>query len=504
MRVRTLAVIVLLATSLNPVAVDHISNRFHVQTVPLGRVCSEDVALDARTGRAFIASLDARSDGAGCMIDAGRVSMLDLRTGRFTVIPVSSYARLALDAATARVFVPGPRGVSILDATDGHILGTVAVPGNPNDIVADVRTGRVFVLGASVVSTLDAHDGHLLLSVSLAISAPTLSTVADGVGRVFVSGVDGLAVLDTRTGALVRTVAAGLDGGSVAVDERRGRAFIVTKEGAVGNVDVMLRILDARTGAVLHRVTFPRDGSFGTVVVDRGSGHVFVTTDRRIIMLDEGSGTVLRRIRAPTAGIARVDERTARLFVLDSVAGMVRIVDTRSGRLLRTVGVGRGVIEGYVDEAKQGLGPSEPVVDEPGDRVFVSNSRDGTVSVLDARDGTAIRTVRIGAGAVGRSIGPLRVDTRRQRVFIATAGSIRPPFQPGDISVFTGSGQVSILDAHNGDVLHTVTVGARPVLMAIDEQAGRVVVLSNGGRAASGQHRTLYTTPASASILTGF
>ncbi len=494
----------LLAASLNPVAVDHTSNRFHVQTVSLGRVCSEDVALDARTGRAFIASLDARSDGASCMIDAGRVGMLDPRTGRFTVIPASSYATLALDAAIARVFVPGPRGVSILDAADGHILGTVAVPGNPDDIVADARTGRVFVLGQKILSTLDSRTGHLLRSVSLGISSPALPTVADGVGRVFVSGLDGLAVLDARTGALVRTVAAGLDGGPIVVDERRGRAFIVTNEGAVGNVDVMLRILDARTGAVLHRVTFPRDGSFGAVVVDQGSGHVFVTTDRRVIMLDAGSGTVLRRITVPTAGIVRVDECTARLFVLDSVAGVVRIVDTHSGRLVRAVGIGRGLIEGYMDETKQGLGPDAPVVDEPGDRVFVSNSRDGTVSVLDARDGTAIRTVRLGAGAVGRSFGPVLVDTRRQRVFIATAGSIRPPFQPGDMLVFTGSGHVSILDAHDGGVLHTVTVGVRPVLMASDEQAGRAVVLSDGGRATSAQQRAVYTAPASASILTGF
>jgi len=309
----------LLAASLNPLTVDHTSNGFHVQTVALGRVCPEDVALDARTERAFIVSLDARSDGAGCMIDARRVSMLDPRTGRFTVIPVSSYATLALDAATARVFVPGPRGVSIVDATDGHILGTVAVPSNPNDIVADVRTERVFVLGASVVSTLDARNGHLLRSVSLGMLPPALLTVADGVGRVFVSGLNGLAVLDARTGALVRTVAAALDRGPIMVDKRRGRAFIVTNEGAVGNVAATLRILDARTGAVLHRVTFPRAGSFGAVVVDQGSGHVFVTTDHRIIMLDAGSGTILRRITAPTAGIARVDERTARLFVLDGL-----------------------------------------------------------------------------------------------------------------------------------------------------------------------------------------
>src|SRR5437763_16626290 len=96
---------------------------------------------------------------------------------------------------------------------------------------------------------------------------------------------------------------------------------------------------------------------------------------------------------ASTRSVA-VDGRTERAFVVvqggydlhgnPTGNGSVRVVDTRHGRVLRTVGVG--------------LSPGAVAVDERTGRVFVANDGERSVSVLDTYSDTVLRTVRVGFG----------------------------------------------------------------------------------------------------------
>jgi YVTN family beta-propeller protein len=127
----------------------------------------------------------------------------------------------------------------------------------------------------------------------------------------------------------------------------------------------------------------------------------------------------------------------------------VRLLDTRDGAVLGSINVGRS-------------GPVAVGVDDQTQRAFVlcgarSGRMPGTVSVLDARSGAVLDTVRVGWLPSG-----LAVDAPSGRVFVANSGS----------------DSVSVLNARSGAMLDTVPVGLRPTALAVDEAAGRVVVLT--------------------------
>jgi YVTN family beta-propeller protein len=95
-----------------------------------------------------------------------------------------------------------------------------------------------------------------------------------------------------------------------------------------------------------------------------------------------------------------VDVRTRRVFLVfpggdDSVVG---VLDAQSGDLLRTVTVGASAF---------GI-----AVDEQTDRVFVTNVKDGTVSVLQAHTGTVLRTIGLQLAGVAADPNGMAVEPR--------------------------------------------------------------------------------------------
>jgi DNA-binding beta-propeller fold protein YncE len=224
--------------------------------------------------------------------------------------------------------------VSLLDARSGALLRTVHTGGAPDlppAVAVDERTRRVFVSATNFVKVLDATTGALLRTVagvapgvaSIAVDAATsrvfLATFT-GPGRGSVSYVKGLSILDARDGTLLRSL--GLrqgydnsDVGSLVVDERAGRVFVVGD-----NVNV----LDARSGAVLVTRRLPRTGPGGVVGV---------------------------------AHISDVDEQTGHLFVPISYSmhdqgplpGTVSVVDPATARVLKTIRIGLEPVSAVVN-----------------------------------------------------------------------------------------------------------------------------------------------------------
>lgn len=112
------------------------------------------------------------------------------------------------------------------------------------------------------------------------------------------------------------------------------------------------------------------------------------------------------------------------------------------------------------------VSPVALAVDERAGHVFVANQVDGTVSVLDARNGRVIRTVPVGTAPVA-----IAVDARTGRAFVVNSNV----FPTGTIS---GPSSVSVLDTHTGALVRTVAVGQRAYTLAIDERANRVFVVN--------------------------
>jgi DNA-binding beta-propeller fold protein YncE len=300
--------------------------------------------------------------------------------------------------------------------------------------------------------------------------------------------------LTTATPVLA-TVAVGPNPGAspgvVAVDEQTGRAFVSDGTNAVS-------MLDTASGTFLRTTRVGANPFFE--VVDSRSGHVFVINrdEDTVSMLDAGSGALLRAtvVGAGSRSVA-VDERTERLFVPSADDASVSILNAQSGGTIATISL-----------------PGPPVqaaVDEQSGHVFIPR-RDGNLSVLDARTGAVLRTVRVDASAWCPSCSGcpdsmmVTVSRRTGRVFVANplsktlsmldvhsgvllrrvavGVSPTPPIvDEQTVHVFIGdmsSTTVRMLDARSGLLLRTVGVGAAPMAIAVDTRTGDVLVTTLG------------------------
>jgi len=212
------------------------------------------VAVDARTARAFV-SVDPFHGN-------GYVAVLDTASGRLVqTTPVAGTPeRIAVDTRTARVFVIVAEGaVSVLDARSGILVGTAPVGETPWALTVNEQIGRVFVVNQarrSTVSKLDAASGRLLGAVAVGENNAVAVATDAATGRVFV--VNGGALhtsaninpsasvseLDAVSGRLLRAIplSTAFFPRSVVVDERAGRAFVVSvpSAGAAGGAVAIL------------------------------------------------------------------------------------------------------------------------------------------------------------------------------------------------------------------------------------------------------------------------
>ncbi len=202
-------------------------------------------------------------------------------------------------------------------------------------------------------------------------------------------------------------------------------------------------------------------------VVNSYMKNTFNRATGSVSVLDATSGRVLRTIPLGrhdyplvlSCGTLALDTRRGRGFALVAntnggampVRTGVAMFDLRRGTLLRTLRVGRFA--------------QQVVVDEATGRAFVASSNCGApnattvvnlcVGVLDTATGRLIRTITDASS-------PLVVDQQRGRVFVASGN------------------RVSVLDARSGRVLTTISLGTHnyplvftPNTLAVDTRRGR-------------------------------
>ncbi|HKC74088.1 MAG TPA: YncE family protein [Chloroflexota bacterium] len=310
----------------------------------------------------------------------------------------------------------------------GALLGGIAWLVTHNQPVHPMlRTAAVGPFPLAV--RVDEHSHHAFV-LSVARENPSAAEVS---------------MIDTTTGRLLRATVVAQFPQALTVDKPTNHVFIA-------NADNTVRILDARTGDVFRTISVRAASGATTMMVDGAqSAHVFMLGDMNVSMLDAQSGRVLRTIPIGLhpQGMA-VDTHTGHVVVAGyadaSSVGTVRVLDARTGSILRSINL------------NQSPSPGDMAVDEQSGRTFVIDRLIDTVSVLDAESGRVLRTVTIGSFPQA-----LAVDAPTGRVFVtAYSGS--------------GSGRVCMLDARSGRLLQKVVVGGSPVALAVAERTGRVVV----------------------------
>ncbi|MBV9278758.1 MAG: PQQ-binding-like beta-propeller repeat protein [Chloroflexi bacterium] len=369
--------------------------------------------------------------------------------------------------------------VIVLDARTGRVLRSTPIHRGYSTLTVDERFGHIFVAtyyavngnARGLLSMLDATTGRLLRTVAASrTSVPDAVTPDPGSGRVFVAWDDRLTVHDARSGALLRTVA-GVSPCSFAqpcpigLEQQTGRVFVPDFPNVI--------MLDARGGAVLRVVHFVSPA--GELAVDGRRGHVLVAGHGTMSMLDGGTGSLLRTTRLPfTPGQPVVDGRAGRVFAInesETGSGRVAALDTQTDALIGTTSVGSGAEEVWLGGVKGVIGPDTPLVAARSGRVFVANSRDGTVTMLDARRGSIVR--RIAVKDLPRMAA---VDQRAGCVFVTTQGPL--PIGSQSLPSRPVMGGLRILDARTGVLLGAIPPGEGPGPVLVDGVTHRVFVLN--------------------------
>src|SRR5438132_14037951 len=97
-----------------------------------------------------------------------------------------------------------------------------------------------------------------------------------------------------------------------------------------------------------------------------------------------------------------------------------------------------------------GSNPNGVAVNPLTNRIYVANSDDNTVSVIDGSTNTVIATILVGSHPVGVGVNPLT-----DRVFVADNG------------LGIGPGTVSVIDATTNSVIATIPVDQNPFAVAV-------------------------------------
>jgi len=350
-----------------------------------------DVALSGQ--------IDAAALGAGRLLVAHatpaggvRLLVLDTRRGRVVgdvavgpAVPLSGGAgALAIDDAGRRAAVldPADGTLRLLDAETARLSRALPVGRGAGAVAVDGRAGRAFVL--------DRAQGRVLL-FDLATGArrrdiavgrdPARIVVDEAAGRAVVSNLDDgtVSVLDTHAGAVLGTVPAG--SGPVAIDARVGRAFVSDP-----SVPGRVMMLDVRRGVALRAVAagnLPGQG-----VVDARAGRVYIPGSP-----GNSSDTVVTTLDARTG-------RPVGAAYLGPVAGGTASASDAAGTLAVDPARGRvyGVAFGRADANGRALGA-------------------GVLRVLDARTGAVLRSTAVGVNPLA-----VAVDASTGRVVVVDAG----------------------------------------------------------------------------------
>ncbi len=317
---------------------------------------------------------------------------------------------------------------------------------------------------------------------------------------------------------------------------------------AIGLLLVLIAVIAAfliriEAGDAVVTVALGQPLGSTAMVVDSSTHRAFVATMTqpiaappvsRIVMLDTRTASVLKTIEVGTNLLPlALDERLDRLVVASSTvvnSGVVRLLDGRTGAIVRSAALQQP--------------PISLAVNGRAARIYVAvgawstcsttacNLQPTIVSVLDAHTLRLLHTETL-----SRSLGDLRVDEYRGRVFVPTSaglvvldagGRVQRVLQglavlaidqrTGHVMITTTDGiamldvdtgrllwrrqelvsaatvdgksgsvlvlpvatnTVEVLSSTTGAVLHTVAVGKLPVAIVVDSRAGRAYVANH-------------------------
>lgn len=291
---------------------------------------------------------------------------------------------IAVNRTTNRVFVASKTANKLYEIDGGThaVLRSIAVGQEPFGVAVNAATNKVYVANylSNSLSVVNAATGAVIKTLSFAplgLAKPSFVAVDEATNKVYVTLHEGgrVAVINGATDTLITTVEAEAGTFGVALHPALQRAYVSNRD-----TDRVI-VIDTASDTRLWGQSFTPEGTPYALAVDATRNRLYVvyalaggSPDRVAVysLAPSGAsriGTVMVGNGGPDGGTGiAVNPTTGHVFVANSAANSVTVIDGPSMSVMATVAVGNN--PGMV-----GANPTTA-------RIYVGNRGDNTVQAI--------------------------------------------------------------------------------------------------------------------------
>jgi YVTN family beta-propeller protein len=345
-------------------------------------------------------------------------------------LTLASFAAAA-PAASYRVYVTNERSgdLTVIEGGDFNVIATVPVGKRPRGIHVspDGKTVYVAVSGTPIEAPpqLDAH-GNPIFEKKKGGDDDDDDAGAD-------KSADGIVMLDVAAGKLTGKLNAGSDPEEFALS-RDGRNIYISNE------DVKTAsVIDIKGAKVAHIIPVSQEPEGVTTTPDGKQFYVTCEAGGDIYVIDTTSYQVTShfKVNGRPRSVAFLSNGTIG-FVPSESAGEFNVVDALKAEVIKTISL------------PTGSRPMHATVAADDQRLYLSNGRAGTISVIDTHNYQLLSLIKVGTRPWGIGISP------DGKYLFAANGP---------------SNDVSVVDLGAGKEIMRVKAGSSPWGIAIVAQA---------------------------------
>ncbi|MEO5577220.1 MAG: PxKF domain-containing protein [Gaiellaceae bacterium] len=312
-----------------------------------------------------------------------------------------------LNAATQRIYAVhfNEATLSVVDATDGALLNTIALGASPYDVAVNESTNRVYVANryADSVSVIDGATNEILATIR--ITSPSSNAC--------------------RCNQPV----------ALAVDERRNLVYVANVTGYT------VSVIDGSSNEVVGTVELGFNTQPDGVAVDSARNRVYVAegNNSKIAVIDGASRTVAAEIPVGLypAGVA-VDSKANRIYVANYGSNTISILD--------------GLTNSNIGSIPAGTGPRNLAVVPATNRLYVPHTQQSFLTIVDTRSGDAVANVPVPGGPYGIAADPALGRVFLTQVYAHTLALVPDESPPLDVDPPTVSCGSADGNWHTDDV----------------------------------------------------
>jgi YVTN family beta-propeller protein len=309
--------------------------------------------------------------------------------GALALLASATAPSSAQAAAAYQIYVTNEKSgdVTVIDGSDFKVVGTIPVGKRPRGIHVSPDGKKVYVaLSGTPVEgppALDAQGNPILKKNSKADDDDDDDdSKAD-------KSADGIGVVDVAQKKLTGKISAGSDPEEFAVSKDGTRIY-------VSNEDIKTAtVINIASGKVEHIIPVGREPEGVAVTPDGKQFYVTCETGGEIFVIDASTYKVVGHFTVPVRPRS-VDflSNAAIGFIPSESKGLLNVIDTATPKVLKAI------------DLPAGSRPMKVRVAPDNSKVYVSDGRAGTVTVIDAQSYAVLATIKVGTRPWGIVISP--------------------------------------------------------------------------------------------------